>query len=304
MRESARHPASVLLAVGLLVAGGVALADDAAESLYRLGVAYEHGEGVERDPALAAGLYCEAVWRGDVDAMHALGWMYAHGRGIARDDSIASTLFAMAAFLGHPQAARMLHHLGGHRGEVPPCLILPPADRASDFDRDRAFLIEYLERQPPERHQFVELIASLAPQYEIDPRLALAVASAESDFNPQALSNRMAMGLMQLIPDTAQRFNVRNARDPEQNVRGGLAYLRWLLSYFRGHVAFALAAYNAGERAVDRYRGVPPYRETRDYVARIRGLFPDERHAYRASIVEASPIVGRMAPGGDAAGAR
>jgi soluble lytic murein transglycosylase-like protein len=74
---------------------------------------------------------------------------------------------------------------------------------------------------------------------------------------------------MQLIPDTARRFGVRNLLDPAQNIRGGMAYLRWLLAYFEGDVSLALAAYNAGEGAVDRYLGVPPFAETRNYVLKI-----------------------------------
>jgi len=92
-----------------------------------------------------------------------------------------------------------------------------------------------------------------------------------------ALSPKNAQGLMQLIPDTARRFNVRNLTDPAQNIRGGMAYLRWLLAYFEGDLVLALAAYNAGERAVERYRGVPPYAETRQYVRRIQAALGGQR---------------------------
>jgi hypothetical protein len=114
---------------------------------------------------------------------------------------------------------------------------------------------------------------------------------AESNFNPLARSHRNAQGLMQLIPETAERFAVADAFDPIQNVRGGVRYLRWLLSYFRGDVVLTLAAYNAGEGAVDRFRGVPPYAETMAYVARIRALYPHDRHPYDARVVGASPVV-------------
>ena len=95
---------------------------------------------------------------------------------------------------------------------------------------------------------------------------------------------------MQLIPQTAARFNVRNPFNVTDNVRGGLAYLRWLLAYYQGKVALAAAAYNAGEAAVDRYRGVPPYPETRDYVKRVLRLFPRESHPYDEGVVAPSPI--------------
>jgi soluble lytic murein transglycosylase-like protein len=101
---------------------------------------------------------------------------------------------------------------------------------------------------------------------------------------------------MQLIPQTAARFNVRNPFNATDNVRGGLAYLRWLLAYYQGQVALAAAAYNAGEAAVDRYRGVPPFPETRDYVKRVQRLFPRELHPYDAGVVAPSPILGDTRP--------
>lgn len=260
--------------------------------------ALEHGEGVARDPARAAALYCRAVAEGDAEAMYALGWMYANGRAGERNDSLASTLFAMAAFEGHAQARAMLDHLGRHRGEVPECLLAelaepaPPADEAS-WSVDIALAGASAGQRP-----LIALVARLAPQFGIEPRLALALAQSESGFDPGALSPKRAMGLMQLIPETAERFNVRDAFDPEQNVRGGLAYLRWLLAYFRGDVTLAVAGYNAGERAVDRYRGVPPYPETRAYVARVRALFPAERHRYPEGLAEPSPLLGVIASAG------
>jgi soluble lytic murein transglycosylase-like protein len=99
------------------------------------------------------------------------------------------------------------------------------------------------------------------------------------------------MGLMQLIPGTAERFNVRNAYDAAQNLRGGMAYLRWLLSYYRGHIAYALAAYNAGEGRVDRFRGVPPYPETQAYVRRVIGLYGRWRHGFDEGLAQAPPWV-------------
>jgi soluble lytic murein transglycosylase-like protein len=115
----------------------------------------------------------------------------------------------------------------------------------------------------------VDYVRLAAPEYKLEPALVLAVMSAESNFNIGAVSPKNALGLMQLIPDTARRFGVKDPLDPVQNIRGGMAYLRWLLAYFEGDVRLALAAYNAGEGAVDRYLGVPPYAETRNYVLKI-----------------------------------
>jgi soluble lytic murein transglycosylase-like protein len=115
----------------------------------------------------------------------------------------------------------------------------------------------------------LDLVKKAAPEYKVHPQLALSIMEVESNFDTVALSPRNAKGLMQLIPETAERFNVRNAYDAEQNLRGGLAYLRWLLAYFEGDVVLVAAAYNAGEGAVNRYRGVPPYAETRAYVQKV-----------------------------------
>src|SRR5690606_36276345 len=97
------------------------------------------------------------------------------------------------------------------------------------------------------------------------------------------------------IPETAERFAVRNVLDPVENLRGGMRYLRWLLSYFRGDVALALAGYNAGEGAVDRHRGVPPYAETLAYVRRIRALYPHGHHPFDERLTSPSDW---LPPGG------
>jgi len=119
------------------------------------------------------------------------------------------------------------------------------------------------------RNQITGLVHKLAPKYSLDPKLVLALIEAESNFDPKARSPKQAQGLMQLIPQTAERFGVRDPWDVKQNLHGGMAYLRWLLDHFNGDVKLALAGYNAGEKAVERHGGIPPYAETQSYVTRI-----------------------------------
>jgi soluble lytic murein transglycosylase-like protein len=116
--------------------------------------------------------------------------------------------------------------------------------------------------------------------HDVDPSLIAAVIRAESNFDHVAISRKGAEGLMQLMPATAKRFGVTNSFDPVQNVHGGTRYLRTLLDRFDGDPELTLAAYNAGEGNVARYEGVPPFRETVDYIQRIaRFLSPEIRGA-------------------------
>lgn len=264
-----------------------------ARQLVALGTQYEHGEGMPQDHLRAAELYCDAARYGDAEGLFALAWMYGNGRGVERDERIAATLMARAAEAGHEAAVGAQRFFGPAAGALPPCMAPRPAagstsDTAASDDADLDALLAGL---PANKQRVAQLIRLLAPQYAIDVRLALAVAAAESNFESLARSPRNAYGVMQLIPDTAQRFKVRNIYDPSQNIKGGLAYLRWLLSYYRGDVLLALAAYNAGEGAVDRYRGIPPYRETVDYVKRIYGMFGRASHPFDAQLVAPSPIM-------------
>ncbi len=119
------------------------------------------------------------------------------------------------------------------------------------------------------RGQYADLINQVASEEGVDPKLVRAIIKAESNFDPHALSRKGAQGLMQLMPSTAGRYAVENAFDPEANIRGGVRYLRFLHNLFPGRLPLALAAYNAGENAVLRYNGVPPYSETQQYVNRV-----------------------------------
>jgi soluble lytic murein transglycosylase-like protein len=123
---------------------------------------------------------------------------------------------------------------------------------------------------------FAELIEPLAVRYRVYPALVRAVVETESSFRPGARSPKGAMGLMQLMPGTARQYKVANPYDPEANLEAGVRHLSMLLD--RYDMAVALAAYNAGEGAVQRYGGIPPYRETRDYVARVLRRAGLDRH--------------------------
>jgi soluble lytic murein transglycosylase len=117
--------------------------------------------------------------------------------------------------------------------------------------------------------QYADLIDQIATEEGINPDLIRAIIKAESNFDPNAVSRKGARGLMQLMPGTAGRYAVTDAFDPEGNIRGGARYLRFLNDLFPGHLALALAAYNAGENVVLRYNGIPPYPETRRYINRV-----------------------------------
>jgi len=273
--------------------------------------AHEYGDGLPRDPVRAAELYCRAARYGDAEAQYSLAWMLTNARGIERNDATAAHLFTAAAEQGHPQARNMAVRLGAPMGPPPPCLRppeadplaqvaaapvapapLPPAPPAVGAPLAQVPSIPraLLERAPIAISSYVQLVA---PEYRLEPALVLAVMAAESNFDPAAVSPKNAQGLMQLIPETARRFGVRNILDPAQNIRGGMAYLRWLLAYFEGDLSLALAAYNAGEGAVERYLGVPPFAETRNYVLKILISLGGKRvHGFDANV---TPPSGRLA---------
>ncbi|WP_036249592.1 MULTISPECIES: transglycosylase SLT domain-containing protein [Methylobacter] len=240
--------------------------DHKAASIRKMAVAYEHGRGVKKDYRKAFKYYCRAAYRGDAIASYHLGFMYFYGRGVPRDLSLSMYWFRQSADKGDAYSQRMVKH---HKH------VKPVYDSACDPESRVA-------RRPYASHAKRKIVESwvnkIAPAYGIDPKLVLAVIQAESAFNPRALSNKNAQGLMQLIPATAERFGVRDAWNPVQNIKGGTAYLNWLIHHFSGNVELVLAAYNAGEGAVERYHGVPPYEETQNYVKRILSRYKKRMH--------------------------
>jgi len=127
----------------------------------------------------------------------------------------------------------------------------------------------FLRLPPADTARYATEIRAAAERYGVPERLVQAVIRVESAFNPRAVSVKGAQGLMQLMPDTASMLGVRNSFDPQQNIDGGVRHLRGLIERFGNDLPLALAAYNAGEKAVVTHRGIPPYPETRDYVTRV-----------------------------------
>ncbi len=121
----------------------------------------------------------------------------------------------------------------------------------------------------PAPRDLAQIVDKIAAEQGVEVPLVHSVIRAESNYNPNAVSPKGALGLMQLIPSTARRFGVADAFDARENIEGGVRYLRFLLDYYRNDYTKAIAAYNAGEAAVDKYQGIPPYAETRNYLVRV-----------------------------------
>jgi len=266
----------------------------------------------------AAAIYCEASKLGSTEAQYRLGMLYAFGKGVPENRAFAASLFSMASQQGHLKAFDMLETVNFKSQELPACVtsealpekqppppppvfikpdalpekkpprVFGPAEHTIQIDR-------YLESLPSSKSWIIDLANKISDWYDIDPKFVLSIITVESAFETKARSPKSAMGLMQLIPKTAERFSVKNAFDASQNIRGGISYLKWLLSYYRGNVELVAAAYNAGEKAVDHYSGIPPYPETREYVKRLKKLYQRRTHSYNETITEPSPIVMKKA---------
>jgi Transglycosylase SLT domain len=152
---------------------------------------------------------------------------------------------------------------------------------------------EFTKASSPKLMQIESIVRRVASQYQIDPKLVRAIIRAESDFDPRAVSSKGAMGLMQLIPSTAQRFGVGNPFDPKQNIEGGVSYLKYLLKLFGGNLPLSLAAYNAGENSVIRSGGIPAIPETEHYVRKVTRLY---HSPISSSAVQADSPASGVAP--------
>ena len=292
-----RAPFVRWLALSLALGGSCAMAEQTAdvaalESAAQRGEAaaqvklagmYEYGNGVTQDFVKSNELYCKAAKHGDTDALLRMGLVYSYGRVVEPDLGVSALFVIRAAELGNEEAKKLVEHVSRHNGSVMPACMRETVVAAAESSS-----------APAARKDIAQLVQRWAPEYAVDPDLVLALITAESNFNVHAVSPKSAQGLMQLIPATAERFGVKNVFNPIENLKGGLAYLRWLLAYFKGDVALVLAAYNAGEVAVEKYRGIPPYRETRNYVRQITSVYRKASHPYHAELVAPSAALSRI----------
>jgi len=238
------------------------------KSQYELAIAYEHGEGIKKDQKKAIYWYCKAAVKGYSDAQTNLAWMLLNGRGIKKNEAQAVHWFKAAAKSGDHYAEQILSRLDKNLTTQKSVCVLPPTPYWQTKKCSQSC------------RNIVKLVNNIAPHYNIEPRLILAVIQQESYFNSKALSVKGAQGLMQLMPGTAKRFKVNNVWNDKQNITGGIRYLAWLLKEHQGNVKLVLASYNAGEQVVKRYSGIPPYKETQNYVQRIIKIYGSTQHRY------------------------
>jgi soluble lytic murein transglycosylase-like protein len=246
--------------------------------------------GARTGPEAVARL-CLQSRLGQAEAQFQLAWIYAHAPEGQRRHDWASHLLHAAARQGHVAARRALDLAPWPEPALPDCLAAVGVKSAQAGVAASPAVPLVVVEAPPRIEYLVRL---LAPRYRVSPRLALAIIDVESKFDPRAVSSKNAKGLMQLIPETAERFGVRDPFDARQNIQGGLAYLRWLLAYFEGNITLVAAAYNAGEGAVDKHLGVPPYAETRDYVQKVLARVGPGALPFDAKATEPSPHIATL----------
>jgi len=208
------------------------------------------------DYSKAYHFYCVATAMHNNQAALEIGNLYLEGHGVNANPAIAKGWFEYSANMGNQQA---LHQL----------------EKYPDITaQDDLFCPKYSPTKHLKTADIKAWVKIIAPAFGLDPAMVNAVIKVESGFNPKAVSKRNAQGLMQLLPATARRFGVKNNFDPVQNLIGGITYLRYLLKMFSGDLTKTWAAYNAGEQAVLRNRGVPPFDETIHYVRMLLAMYP------------------------------
>ncbi len=239
------------------------------------GLAAERGLGIRKNPGLAIEFYCDAATMGSSEGFFRIGRMLMRERKL-RNPRLANAYLALAARLGHREASMLHDPLVPNASIDEVCSGLYGGAGQSKFN-----LNGYIARLSLDKQKVAALIRLKAPHYGVDVRMALAIALAESNLDANAVSPKNAQGVMQLIPDTQARFGVQKPFDAEQNIKGGLAYLKWLQNRFGGNLTLVAAAYNSGEGTVERYGGIPPYPETQHYVRRVIGFAGISRSALR-----------------------
>ena len=242
------------------------------EAQIELAIAYEHGEGVDKDPHKAVQWYCQAALAGSQTAQRNLAGMFLNARGLDRDEALAVRWYRAAARSGDQFSEQMLARLDAQANTEKVICIKRPTP------------VWETARCSSSCKTVVRQVKNIAPHYNIDAYLVLAMIQQESNFKINVRSHKGAIGLMQLMPDTAKRFGVKDINDPIENIKGGIRYLKWLLKHYRGNVSLALAGYNAGENKVASYKGIPPYKETRNYVKQILNVYGKKFHPYQKDI--------------------
>ncbi|WP_429055148.1 lytic transglycosylase domain-containing protein [Aeromonas jandaei] len=233
----------------------------------RQGQAAQHSGNLQK----AIALYCVAASTGNPEGYFRIGRLLATGPASVRSAKMANSYLAMAMRLGNQQASRYYNPRVGNAPMGDQCGVGMRGGQVSYFALPSTpFNVEaYLARQSPGKQKLATMLRHAAKRHQVDVRLVLAIAIAESNLESRAVSAKNAQGVMQLIPETQQRFGVTQPFDPAQNIKGGVSYLKWLDRRFDGDWVLISAAYNAGEKAVERYGGIPPYDETREYVKRV-----------------------------------
>ena len=226
--------------------------------------AAELGIGIGRNLRLALALYCDAGTMGSREGFFQLGRVLATAPRSLRNRPLANTYLALAARLGKEQALEYYDPEVDNAPLAEPYAAFGDASRSPPFDLDA-----YLSGLSPAKQRLAGLIRGAARQHQVDARLALAIALAESDLDPAAVSANDARGVMQLAPATQQRFGVTRPFDREQNVSAAMAYLRVLQERFAGDWRLIAAAYGAGEGSAVHCSAVSPCLETRQYVRRV-----------------------------------